>query len=242
MPTEYAKLLNNLIIDALDRLENVENSFRAKAFNTNRLLSIGISKHLLGCFGSSLVSKFDFIDFTFGTNEELFDLVNSKKIDFAIVTKQYDTFDTLQQQLGEIKQVVVATPDIDLQIVKENITANDLVAIEHWMNDQRWYSHDSGIPHIKLFWLHVFNKKRPAIIANYIIPSENEMIAILAQNTGISVVWDCNVASKIRNKELQLVWDSPKMPATPVFLLSGKNDNLSAIAQEIVAVVKEVLS
>ena len=241
VPTEYAKLLNNLIIDALDRLENVENGFRAKAFNTNRLLSIGISKHLLGCFGSSLVSKFDFIDFTFGTNEELFDLVNSKKIDFAIVTKQYDTFDTLQQQLGEIKQVVVATPDIDLQIVKENITVNDLVAIEHWMNDQRWYSHDSGIPHIKLFWLHVFNKKRPAIIANYIIPSENEMIAILAQNTGISVVWNCNVASKIRNKELQLVWDSPKMPATPVFLLSGKNDNLSAIAQEIVAVVKEVL-
>ena len=124
VPTEYAKLLNNLIIDALDRLENVENGFRAKAFNTNRLLSIGISKHLLGCFGSSLVSKFDFIDFTFGTNEELFDLVNTKKIDFAIVTKQYDTFDTLQQQLGEIKQVVVATPDIDLQIVKENITAN----------------------------------------------------------------------------------------------------------------------
>ncbi|VXB33454.1 DNA-binding transcriptional regulator, LysR family [Flavobacterium sp. 9R] len=241
VPTEYAKLLNNLIIDALDRLENVENGFRAKAFNTNRLLSIGISKHLMGCFGSSLVSKFDFIDFTFGTNEELFDLVNSKKIDFAIVTKQYDTFDTLQQRIGEIKQVVVATPDIDLQIIKENISTNDLVAIEQWMNDQRWYSHDSGIPHIKLFWLHVFNKKRPAIIANYIIPSENEMIAILAQNTGISVVWNCNVASKIRNKVLQLVWDSPKMPATPVFLLSGKNDNLSAIAEEIVAVVKEVL-
>lgn len=242
VPTEYAKLLNNLIIDALDRLENVENGFRAKAFNTNRLLSIGISKHLIGCFGTLLVSKFDFIDFTFGTNDELFDLVNSKKIDFAIVTKQYDTFDTLQQQLGKIKQVVVGTPDIDLQIIKENIIANDLVTIEHWMNDQRWYSNDSGIPHIKLFWLHVFNKKRPAIIANYIIPSENEMIAILAQNTGITVVWDCNVASKIKNKELQLVWDSPKMPATPLFLLSGKNDNLNAIAQEIVAVVKEVLS
>ena len=34
---------------------------------------------------------------------------------------------------------------------------------------------------------------------------------------------------------------SPKMPTTPLFLLSGKNDNLTAIAQEIVAVVKEVL-
>jgi hypothetical protein len=29
-PTEYAKLLNNLIIEALDRLENVENGFGPK--------------------------------------------------------------------------------------------------------------------------------------------------------------------------------------------------------------------
>jgi DNA-binding transcriptional LysR family regulator len=47
-PTEYAKLLNNLIIEALDRLENVENGFRAKALNTNSLISVGISKHLSG--------------------------------------------------------------------------------------------------------------------------------------------------------------------------------------------------
>jgi DNA-binding transcriptional LysR family regulator len=241
-PTEYAKLLNNLIIDALDRLENVENGFRAKAFNANRLVSIGISKHLMNCFGVSLVSKFDFIDFTFGTNEVLFDLVNSKKIDFAIVTKQYDTFDTLQQRVGAIKQVVVATLDIQIREFTAKIQAEDWTAVENWLNDQRWYSHDSGIPHIKLFWLHVFNKKRPAIVANYIIPSENEMLSILAQNTGVTIVWDCNAKTKIQNKEIQLVWDSPKMPETPVFLLSGKNDSLNGIAQEMVSVLKEVLA
>jgi DNA-binding transcriptional LysR family regulator len=50
-PTEYAKLLNNLIIEALDRLENVENGFRAKALNTNSLISVGISKHLFSSIG-----------------------------------------------------------------------------------------------------------------------------------------------------------------------------------------------
>ncbi len=44
-PTEYAKLLNNLIIDALDRLESVEAGFRAKAEDANRLISVGISKY-----------------------------------------------------------------------------------------------------------------------------------------------------------------------------------------------------
>jgi DNA-binding transcriptional LysR family regulator len=45
-PTEYAKLLNNLIIEALDRLENVENGFRAKAVNTNQLIFCRNFKHL----------------------------------------------------------------------------------------------------------------------------------------------------------------------------------------------------
>jgi DNA-binding transcriptional LysR family regulator len=240
-PTEYAKLLNNLIIDALDRLENVENGFRAKAFNANRLLSIGVSKHLMHCFGASLVAKFDFIDFTLDTNDALFDLVNSKKLDFAIVTNQYDTFDTLQQKVGAIKQIVVATPDIPIQELTAKIKSKDWTAVENWLNEQRWFSNDSGIPHIKLFWLHVFNRKRPAIIANYIIPSENEMLAILAQNTGVSIVWDCNAKNKIQNNELQLVWDSPKMPETPVFLLSGKMDRLASITQEVAAVLKAVL-
>ncbi|MGL5111191.1 MAG: LysR family transcriptional regulator [Flavobacterium sp.] len=240
-PTEYAKLLNNLIIDALDRLENVENGFRAKAITTNRLLSIGVSKHLMRYFGDALVAKFDFIDFSFGTNDVLFDLVNSKKLDFAIVTQQYDTFDTIQQHVGMIKQVVVASTQIDAEEVKDKIRREELVAIENWLNEQRWYSHDSGIPHIKLFWLHVFNKKRPAIVAHYIIPSENEMMEILARNTGVSIVWDCNVKEKIKNNELQLIWNSPKMPATPVFLLYGKKETLTTMAQEVALVLKEVL-
>lgn len=86
-PTEYAKLLNNLIIEALDRLESVEDGFREKAFNSNRLVSIGISKYLFSCLGTKLISKFDFIDFTFGENDELFSLVNDKKIDFALLPR-----------------------------------------------------------------------------------------------------------------------------------------------------------
>jgi DNA-binding transcriptional LysR family regulator len=241
-PTEYAKLLNNLIIDALDRLENVENGFRAKAFNANRLLSVGISRHLMSSIGSALVGKFDFIDFTFHTNDALFDLVNSKKLDFAIVTKKFDTFDTIQKKLGDIKQVIVGSTNIDLSIVKQNIKAKEYAAIENWLNDQKWYSHDAGIPHIKLFWLHVFAKKRPSMVANYIIPSEYEMLEILSNNTGVAVTWNVNAKKFIQEKKLQLIWDSKEMPSTEVFLLSGKNENLSAPFQDIMTELELVLS
>lgn len=240
-PTEYAKLLNNLIIDALDRLENVENGFRAKAFNANRLLTVGISKHLMSSVGSALVAKFDFIDFTFHTNDALFDLVNSKKLDFAIVTKKFDTFDTIQKKAGEIKQVIVGSTDIELSTVKPNIKIKDYVAIENWLNEQKWYSHDAGIPHIKLFWLHVFAKKRPSIIANYIIPSEYEMLEILSKNTGIAITWDVNAKNLIQEKKLQLIWNSKEMPSTDVFLLSGKNENLSPIFRDIITELRLVL-
>ena len=240
-PTEYAKLLNNLIIEALDRLENVENGFRAKAFNANRLISIGISKHLMSSLGSALVSKFEFIDFSFHENDTLFELVDSKKLDFAIVTKQYDTFDTIQKKVGEIKQVIVGSNTIDASELKSNIKIKDFPATEHWLNDQKWFSHNAQIPHIKLFWLHVFNKKRPSMIPNYIIPSEYEMLEIISKNTGIAVVWDCNAKSLIVENKIQLLWNSKQMPSTEVFLLSGKNDNLNTIFENIEVELKRIL-
>ena len=239
--TDYAKLLNNLIIEALDRLENVENGFRAKAFNANRLMSIGISKHLMSSLGSALISKFDFIDFSFHENDTLFELVDAKKLDFAVVTKQYDTFDTIQKKVGEIKQIIVGSNSIDASELKSNIKTKDFSGIEHWLNDQKWYSHNAQIPHIKLFWLHVFNKKRPSMIPNYIIPSEYEMLEIISKNTGIAVVWDCNAKNLIVENKIQLLWNSKQMPSTEVYLLSGKNDNLSTIFENIQQELKRVL-
>lgn len=240
-PTEYAKLLNNLIIEALDRLENVENGFRAKAFNANRLISIGISKNLMSSLGSALLSKFEFIDFSFHENDVLFELVDSKKLDFAVVTKQYDTFDTIQKKLGEIKQIIVGSTNIDATELKSNIKIKDFSATEQWLNDQKWFSHNAQIPHVKLFWLHVFNKKRPSMIPNYIIPSEYEMIEMLSKNTGIAVVWNINAKNFIEEKRIQLLWNSKQMPSTDVFLLSGKNDNLIAIFEKIELELKRVL-
>jgi DNA-binding transcriptional LysR family regulator len=240
-PTEYAKLLNNLIIEALDRLENVENGFRTKAFNANRMISVGISKHLMSSLGGVLLSKFEFFDFSCHENDQLFELVDSKKLDFAIVTKRYDTFDTIQQKLGVIKQIIVGSNAIDASELKLNIKIKDFTAIENWLNDQKWFTHDSGIPHIKLFWLHVFNKKRPSMVPNYIIPSEFEMLSMLSKNNGIAVVWNCNAKDFIAEKKVQLVWDCQEMPGTEVFLLSGKKENLTAIFEKMELELKRVL-
>jgi len=240
-PTDYAKLLNNLIIEALERLENVENGFRAKALNANRLISIGISKHLMSSLASTLVSEFEFIDFSFHENDALFELVDSKKLDFAVVTKRYDTFDTIQKKLGEIKQIIVGSNTIDATLLNESIKSKNLILTENWLNEQKWFSHNAQIPHIKLFWLYAFNKKRPSMIPNYIIPSEYEMLEIISKTTGVAVVWDLNAKNLIIENKIKLLWDSKLMPRTEVFLLSNKKENLTAIFEKIELKLKSML-
>ncbi|MDX6191548.1 LysR family transcriptional regulator [Flavobacterium sp. FlaQc-52] len=240
-PTEYAKLLNNLIIDALDRLENVESGFRAKAQDSKRLVSVGISKNLYSSLGSILISKFDFIDFTFADNDSLFALVDAKKLDFAIVTKRYDTFDTVQEIVGQIKLVMVTSINEEIQEFNQKVQSQNFTEIEHWLNEQKWYSHEARIPHIKIFWLHAFNKKRPSMVPNYIIPSEYQMLETLSRNSGVAITWSCNAKQFIQDQKLQLLWESDRLPEVDVFLLTAKNNNLNSLFEIVSAELKAVL-
>ncbi|KLT69526.1 LysR family transcriptional regulator [Flavobacterium sp. ABG] len=240
-PTEYAKLLNNLIIDALDRLENVESGFRAKAQDSKRLVSVGISKNLYSSLGSILISKFDFIDFTFADNDSLFALVDAKKLDFAIVTKRYDTFDTVQEIVGQIKLVMVTSVNEEIQEFNQKVQSQNFTEIEHWLNEQKWYSHEARIPHIKIFWLHAFNKKRPSMVPNYIIPSEYQMLETLSRNSGVAITWSCNAKQFIQDQKLQLLWESDRLPEVDVFLLTAKNNNLNSLFEIVSAELKAVL-
>jgi hypothetical protein len=98
--------------------------------------------------------KFDFIDFSFHENDLLFELVDSKKLDFAVVTKQYDTFDTIQKKRLRNQTSNCNSSTIDASELKSYYNKG-FQATEHWLNDKN----GSVIMrkfHIKLFWLHVF--------------------------------------------------------------------------------------
>jgi len=122
---------------------------------------------------------------------------------------------------------------LDLKSIKKEIKNKNYTNSENWLNQQKWYSFDARIPHVKLFWLHVFDKKRPSMISNYIIPSESEMLSTLAENSGISVVWDINAKQYLKENKLQLLWNSSKMPSTEIYLLARKNDTLNAVLNEV---------
>lgn len=71
------------------------------------------------------------------------------------------------------------------------------------------------------------------MVSNYIIPSESEMLATLAENSGVSVVRNVNAKKYLAENKIQLLWNSSKMPETEVYLVARKNDTLNSILDEV---------
>jgi hypothetical protein len=124
--------------------------------------------------------------------------------------------------------VTVASTNLDAEKFRMILKTDNYTETEQWLNDQKWYCHDARIGHIKLFWLHAFNKKRPSMVPNYIIPSESEMLEMLSRNSGVAITWNCNARRYIKENKLQLLWNSFHVPEEFVYVLTAKNNNLNS--------------
>ena len=116
-PTEYAKLLNNLIIEALDRLENVENGFR---YFLKALYECGVTVIV-----ASYLSKTSIFGGTF--------VVNKKPC--IVLTNYFKRYDRLWFTLAhELKHVL-----FDLEIIEKqgyHLTGQDDLFQDDYIEEQ----------------------------------------------------------------------------------------------------------
>lgn len=226
--TEYAKFLNNLIIEALDMLETAESSYSKSVKKEDRLHTIGISEHLYKSFLSNKnLTSFKHLSIHFEQdNQKLFELVNQQEIDAAILRDDIQTFDTLSHKICSSPLVIVGHPNVDTEKLDEYIRNNDLKKIQRWLEKQIWFSHMSTNPYIKLFWLHCLNKKRPKVFTNYVIPNEYYMLQELTKVEGICVTLEENAKEFIANKSLKLIWHSDDYPLRDYYLIAHKKEKV----------------
>lgn len=227
VPTENAKFLNNLIIEALDTLENAEASYSKSVKKEERMYTIGISEHIYKSFLSNKnLTSFKHLTIHFEQdNKKLFDLVNQQEIDAAILRDDIQTFDVLSQKICSSPLVIVGNPNLDTKELNEYIKNNDLKKIQQWLERQIWFSHMSTNPYIKLFWLHCFDKKRPKVFTNYVIPNEYFMLQELTKVQGIGVTIKENAKEFITNKSLKLIWQFDDYPVRDYYLIAHKKQN-----------------
>lgn len=185
--TEEGKLLNTMISEALENLESVEGQILDKKSDIKNILKIGVSPHLYKSIFCQYIPQLGkHVHVSFGTKQELKVQVENAKIYCAVVTEKMDTFDLVCDHLYGQKLILAASKDIDLSEF-ETLYKTDKKKAEKWLNQHNWFSHDVNSSFIKNFWLHAFDKKRPSIIPNYIIPNEHEVLYQLSRNSGLCI-------------------------------------------------------
>ena len=225
--TENAKFLNNLIIESLDTLEEVELMYSRSVKKEEKLHVFGISEHLYMSFLYNRLTGFKHLSIRFEEkNEKLFDLVNQQEIDAAIFHREVETFDILSYKILSSPLVIVGHPNIDTAELDKYFKNEDLLKIQQWLESQIWFSHMSTNPFIKLFWLHCFNKRRPKVFTNYIIPNEYFMLQELTKVEGVCVTLEENAKEFVLNKSLKLIWKSPNYPARDYYLIAHKKQKV----------------
>jgi DNA-binding transcriptional LysR family regulator len=228
VPTENAKFLNNLIIESLDTLENAGIMYSKSVQKEEKMYTIGISEHLYKSFLSNKeLHAFKHLTIHFEQDKQkLFELVNQEEIDAAILRSDIQTFDTLSHKISSSSLVIVGNPNLDTKELQEYITQKNLQKIQHWLEKQTWFSHMSTNPFIKLFWLHCFDKKRPKVFTNYIIPNEYFMLQELTKVEGVCVTLKENAKEFIENKSLKLIWESEDYPERAYYLIAHKKQKV----------------
>lgn len=221
--TENAKFLNNLIIDSLDTLEEVEAMYSRSVPKEEQLHVLGLSTHLYKCFLSNKLTAFKHLSIRFEeTNDVLIDLVNQQEIDAAIVHQKVETFDMLSHKIVSSPLVIVGHPSINTTTLDQYIAEENSLKIQQWLEQQVWFSHMSTNPFIKLFWLHCFNKKRPKVFTNYVVPNEYFMLQELTKTEGICITLLENASAFLEEGTLKQLWGSSNYPERNYFLISHK--------------------
>ena len=209
--TNEGRILNTLVSGAIESLEEVEHQIIEKQSLIKSILTLGISPHLYKSMLCQQVLELgDYVHIQFGTKQSLITDVEQGKLLYAIIPDSVNTFDIICEPLFDQHFVLVSTPDIDLSEFTK-LYKTDLYKAEQLLTNQTWYAHDTFSGYIKHFWISVFDKKRPAVVPNYVIPNEYEVLFQLSKGSGLSIALEQNAENFIKSGTLR-TW-----PIKPVF-------------------------
>ena len=91
---------------------------------------------------------------------------------------------------------------------------------------------------IKLYWSFAFNKQRPSIIPNYVIPNEHEVLHQLSRNSGLCVTANTTVDSFVQSGLLQST-NIANIQWVNLFFISNKKTYNKGLSQYILETVRK---
>jgi len=234
--TDEGRILNTLIAGSIEELEGVEKLITQENSKIRTIITIGISEHLYKTVLCRQIMEIgEYVHIKFGQKQQLIKDVENGTLLYAIVPECINRFDLHCFPLYKQRLVLAGTNDINFLEFKKMYKKNTSQA-EKWLNKHKWYAHDSASGYIKLYWLDVFNKKRPNIIPNYIIPNEYEVLFQLSHGKGLTVALNTNVAPFAKDGSLQS-FEIKKIIFRELVLIANKNKTRKETTNRIIDIL-----
>ena len=236
--TDVGRMLNTMISGSIEALEGVEHDIIKSDSDLKNIITMGVSPHMYKTWFCENATKLgDYVHFTFGKKQDLIRSVEEGELLYALVAEEQNTFDTYCYHLVDQNMVLVGTPDIDFTELK-NLYAKSHQLAQDWLVNHKWYAHDHNSSFIKVYWLNVFDKKRPAIVPNYVVPNEYEALVQQARGSGLSIAFNTAAKYLVDRGELQMC-ELKKVPYRKLYLIANKKKSKSEITDQILTILRK---
>lgn len=208
IPTELGKQLYTRVVESVEILTSTERSFRKSALNNQLTIKMGSPLEFFYAKISSHLKNIPFqLNATFGIAKDMLQQLSDGELDFVIASqKSIENRNIVYEPILTENFIVVGNPDLDLNDLQQHLRARDMVSIEKWLLNQKWYAYSNDLSFIRRFWLGNFNK-RPMVTPQYIFPNLNIILQSISQGNGISIVSDYLAEGYVREKKVVVIWE-----------------------------------
>lgn len=235
LETDEGRILNTLVSGTIEELEEVENLISQKKSTIKTIITLGISPHLYKTvLCHQMVHLGEFVHIKFSNKQTLITDVEKGQLLYAIVPDVINTFDTLCYPIEEQELILVSSNDIDIPDLKQLIAESPTKAQKE-LSKYKWFAHDAASSYIKLFWIHIFNKKRPNIIPNYIVPNEFEVVNQLANEGSGFTIALASIARPFIKQGALKTYPLDKVPFRTLSLIANKKKAPKDLTTQLIA-------
>lgn len=236
VPTDYGKLFYTQVVEAVEKLENVEAEFKAVCLKKQvPMIRLGAVKEY---FHAVLVKKIKDIpahlSLSFGLTQELIGRLSKAELDFVIATKVSDEKNLIFEPICQESFFVVGHHDLETSIFDEFVKQKDWERAEEWLLAQPWFAYSADLAIIRRFWHNNFFK-RPAIKPFCVIPDMNTILEAIKEGEGLTVAADYILPDHLKREQLKLIWKGEVPTENTLYLSYDKtkvtSDQLALIKQ-----------
>lgn len=206
VPTEQGKFLYNAVIDAIHRLEEVEQKFQKSPGQDIPTLTLGMC---FETFQISLEKHLPRLPFNlvleFGEYRLLLEKLEKDLIDLVVTPQKKEIRQVVYQPFSKEHIILAAGQGTDTGPFESFVKEKNAQQMIQWMAHQRWYGIAGDNEHMIRFWQCNF-KAAPDFKPNYIVPNIHSIVRSLSRGPGLAVIPDFLCLDQLAKGTIKMLW------------------------------------